>query len=137
MERRLSVAIVPIASIHIRVGPVPAEIGLRRVGNDANPVRGQNRSEDHPADEFAIIRPAVPVPHVGVIVPIFCSIVILFTPTLAPMLVVVFAPILVVIPILVPVIVPLIPVLAALAILLGDDDHPVRSCVGWYSRRAI
>ena len=68
---RVLVAIIPVASNHVGVGPVPAEIGLRRVGDDSGPARGQERAEHDTTDELPVIVAVVPIAHIGLIVPVF------------------------------------------------------------------
>jgi hypothetical protein len=108
------VAIVPIAPIHIGVGPVPAEIGLRREGNDSNAVGGYDRSKDDPADKVAIVGPAGPATHICPVVPVLVPVIVIMTPVLVPIVIIVvpilivMAPIRVVIPILVVALAPII-----------------------------
>ena len=87
---RVLVAIIPVASNHVGVGPVPAEIGLRRVGDDSGPARGQDRAEHDATDELPVIVPVVPIAHIGLIVPVLVPVLIVIV---TPVLIIVVIPV--------------------------------------------
>ena len=122
------------------VGPVPAEIGLGRVGHDADTGRRQDRAEHDGADELPVIGPVIPVADLGVVVPVLVPIIIIIGPVLVPVIVVVvIAPILIIFvfsigvlaPVLVVVVLPFVPVLMLVVVAdndpsVVDSDHAMR-----------